>query len=82
MKKPEIHYPCWWTYAIIGADEEDLRMAIGEVTAGTQHRVKFSRQSAEKHYVSLHIEVYVESEEQRNAVFDAFSHHEKIKFVL
>ncbi len=72
MEKPAIVYPCWWTYALIGPDEEGIRLAIGAITQGTQHKVQFSKQSKEKNYVSLHVEVWVISEEQRNELFQAF----------
>jgi putative lipoic acid-binding regulatory protein len=82
MEKPQIEYPCWWTYAILGPDEEDLRLVVGEVAKGTPHRVKFSKMSAQKRYTSLHIEIYVNSEEERNQFFQAFQSHPRVKFVL
>ena len=79
---PRIEYPCWWTYALIGPDEEGLRLAIGAITRGTQHKVAFSKESEHKKYVSLHVEVWVTSEEERNAIFEAFKSHPQVKMVL
>jgi len=81
-KKPHIDYPCWWTYAIMGADEEDLRLAAGEVAKSRPHRVAFSKLSAHKRYASLHVEIHVASEEERNLFFQAFKDHPRVKFVL
>lgn len=82
MAGSKVDYPCWWTYAIIGADEEDLRLAVGEITKGFQHKVAFSKLSAKAHYVSLHIEVWVDSEEMRNEIFEKFKNHPGIRMVI
>jgi len=82
MDQPRIEYPCWWTYAIIGPDEEDLRMAVGEIAKGFKHKVAFSKQSAKAKFVSLHVELWVVSEAQRNEVFQAFKSHPEIRMVL
>jgi putative lipoic acid-binding regulatory protein len=82
MEKPRIDYPCWWTYAIVGPDEEDLRLAAGEIAKNTRHRVVFSKISDKKRFVSLHVEIYVSSEEERLQYFEAFKSHPKVRFVL
>ena len=82
MKQPRIEYPCWWTYVIIGPDEEQLRMAAGSITRGREHRVQFSKESANKRYVSLQVEVYVPTQDVRDQVFQAFKAHPHIRMVL
>jgi putative lipoic acid-binding regulatory protein len=82
MKKPEIIYPCWWTYAIIGPDEEQLRLAVGKVTRNTRHRVAFSKESPKKRYVSLHVEVWVATQDERDSFFQAFIDHPDIRMVI
>jgi putative lipoic acid-binding regulatory protein len=82
MKEAKVKYPCWWTYALIGPDEEEIRLAIGAVTRGLDHKVQFSKQSKEKRYVSLHVEVWVVSQEQRDNIFQAFKTDSRIRMVL
>jgi uncharacterized protein len=82
MDRPTVEYPCWWTYALIGADEEGLRLAIGTITRGEQHKVSFSKESSAKHYVSLHVDVWVKDETHRNQIFQAFKSHPQVKMVL
>ena len=82
MDQARIRYPCWWTYALIGPDEESIRLAIGAVTRGTEHRVQFSKESSHRKYVSLHVEVWVSSEEHRNTLFRAFKSDPAVKMVL
>jgi len=81
-EKPEIIYPCQWTYSVMGHDEEDLRLCIGEVMRGRVHQVTLGRQSAGKKYIALHVDVRVAGEADRNALFEAFRTHPKVKFVL
>jgi len=81
-EKPHIEYPCWWTYAIVGPDEEDLRLAAGQIAKVAPHRVIFSKLSAHKRYASLHVEIQVVSEEERLRMFDAFRSDPRVKFVL
>jgi len=81
-KEPRVEYPCLWTYAIVGPDEEDLRLAAGEIAKGTKHHVKFSKLSAQKKYASLHVEIEVASEEERNRYFEAFRSDPRVKFVI
>jgi putative lipoic acid-binding regulatory protein len=82
MDKPTINYPCPWTYAIIGWDEEDLRMAVGRIVTGRKHQLVFSQRSTGGKYVSLHLEAEVTSEEDRNMIFVALQNDPKIKTVL
>ncbi len=82
MKTPQIDYPGWWTYALVGTDEEDLRRVIGEIAKGANHRVKFSKWSAAKRYASLHVEIQVASQEERDRFFESFKTHPRVKYVI
>jgi putative lipoic acid-binding regulatory protein len=82
MKKPEVVYPCWWTYALIGPDEETLRLAVGDVAKGEKFTVKFSKASETKKYVSLHVDLWVDSAEKRDRLFQAFKTHPQVRMVL
>jgi putative lipoic acid-binding regulatory protein len=82
MRDAKVEYPCWWTYAIIGPDEEGLRLAAGSVTRGHQHKVTFSKESQNKKYVSLHVEIWVTSQKQRDELFRTFQDHPQVRMVL
>jgi len=82
LQRPEIQYPCRWTYAVIGLDEEDLRMAIAAVVRRREHRLSFSRHSAHKKYCSLHLELTVENEADRNRLFVSLKNQPSVKMVL
>jgi putative lipoic acid-binding regulatory protein len=82
MKKVGVVYPCWWTYALIGPDEEALRLALGEVAKGEKMTVNFSKASEHKKYISLHVHIWVDSADKRDRLFRAFKSHPHVKMVL
>lgn len=77
-----LDYPCPWVYKVIGADGEQLRLAIGEVLGGREHLVTPSRTSRSGKYQSLDIEVVVRDEAERNAFYVAFKRHAAVVMVL
>ena len=88
MKEPEkqktaiIDYPCPWIYQIIGADEDSLRRAVGEIIQDRTYRMTLSRSSEKGKYQSFQLEVVVESEGHRLAVYEALRAHPSVKIVL
>ncbi len=55
---------------------------VGEIAAGTEHRVAFSKLSAKKNYASIHVDIFVASEEERDRYFEAFKDHPRVKYVI
>ena len=80
--RPEILYPCIWSYQIIGADEQQLRAAVGEVIGESPHTLKAGNVSPGGKYRSLGLETRVEDERERLAIFVRLSKHPAIRFVL
>jgi len=78
----EISYPCRWEYTVIGTSEQDLRAAIAEIVAYRPHVVELSRISRAGAYCSLRLELTVESETARNAIFAALAGHDDVTMVL
>jgi putative lipoic acid-binding regulatory protein len=77
-----IEYPCLWAYKVIGRGEADVRAAIAEVVAGRDHTLDYSRTSAKGSFVSLLMQLEVQTEEQRNAVFVALKEHAAVVMVI
>ncbi|MCX5828085.1 MAG: DUF493 domain-containing protein [Deltaproteobacteria bacterium] len=77
-----IDYPCSWSYQIIGADEDGLRRAAGEIIQDRTYRMVLSRSSEKGKYQSFQLEVVVESEGHRLAVYEALRSHPAVKIVL
>lgn len=81
-KKAEIHYPCQWSYQVIGLDEILLREAVASVIGSVPYTLGPGHTSSGGKYRSLALEAKVESEEERLRVFDLLSKHPAIRFVL
>jgi len=80
--KPKITYPCLWTFAVIGTSEDELRTAIRQVVGSRKHTAHFSKKSEHGKYCSLHMEMTVMSETDRNYIFEGLKSKPQIKMVL
>lgn len=81
-KKLHLKYPCAWLYKIIGTDADALRTAVAEIIQDRSCKIDVSRQSETAKYISLNVEVIVESESHRTTLYEAFKAHKAIKIVL
>lgn len=79
--KPEIHYPCLWEFRIIGEDKQDLERIVSELVA-KPYTLDEKNHSSKGRFISMHLSVEVESEEERNALYQSLSTHKAIKMVL
>ena len=80
--KPEIDYPCVWQYKVIGTSEQELRQAIAQVAANSDHTVALSKNSATGKYCSLNLEMTVLDEAHRLSTYEALFRHGSVKIVL
>jgi hypothetical protein len=81
-KKLHLDYPCAWAYKIIGTDQNDMQTAVAEVIQDRLCRISVSRLSDHAKYISLNVELTVESESHRMALYEALKAHRAIKIVL
>lgn len=81
-RKPEIAYPCPWSYRIIGSDEARMRVAVREIVGAAEYKLELFNQSRGGKYRSLELELIVTDEAHRLAVFDALRRRAEIRFVL
>jgi uncharacterized protein len=83
-KKQKLHleYPCLWIYKVIGVDHEAMKSAIAEIIRDRPCRISLSRQSKTAKYISLNVELTVESESHRMDLHEALKTHRAIKLVL
>ncbi|MHC5018595.1 MAG: HP0495 family protein [Planctomycetota bacterium] len=79
---PLIEYPRRWSYKVIGRVEGEMREAIAGVVAGRDHTLEYSRASAKGNFVSLLLELVVENEGDRNAIFAALTEHAAVVMVI
>ncbi len=65
-RRPMLSYPLEWEYRVIGADEVAVRAAISRVMGVRAHRVAESVKSRAGRWVSVHVELVVHTEDERD----------------
>lgn len=81
-QKLDLEYPCLWIYKVIGADQDEMKSAVAETIRDRQCKIYPSRQSETAKYISLNVELTVENESHRIALYEALKAHRAIKLVL
>ena len=81
-QKPEIKYPTNWGFKIIGKDKEALFNAIKEIMGDKEHLCHFGNYSKNGKFCSYNASCEVESKEERDKIFKAFSDHKDINMVI
>ena len=79
---PDISYPTWWTYTVIGLDRETLERVIAEVVGDRSRKVSLSNVSSKGRYTSLRLKLIVLNETERKKIFDDLRRHPAVKLVL
>ena len=81
-KKPEINYPCLWQYKVIGTDIDELISSIKSIIGDIDHTLNESKKSSKGKYLSVNLELEVDSEKMRNSIFGKLQRHSSIKMVI
>jgi uncharacterized protein len=81
-ERPEIDYPCQWTYQIIGQGEALLRGHIEATLLGLEHELEVTRTSTSGRYSSIRVTLVVSDEAQRLKLGAAFQQHPAVRIVL
>ena len=81
-RKVQLEYPCPWIYKIIGPDADEMQRAVAEIICDRAYKITHSRSSEKSKYLSLNVELSVESESHRTALYEALKAHRAVKMVL
>jgi uncharacterized protein len=81
-RKVQLEYPCPWVYKIIGPDADEMRHAVAEIICDRTYKITHSRSSETAKYYCLNVELSVESESHRTALYEALKAHRAVKLVL
>jgi hypothetical protein len=81
-RKVQLEYPCPWVYKIIGPSEDEMRRAVAEIICDRTYNISHSRSSETAKYHCLNVELSVESESHRTALYKALKAHRCVKMVL
>ena len=78
-KEAKIEYPRTWEFCIFGKDKEKMKTAVDECIP-----TKISHEDSKSHksYHSQKIKVHVNSEDERNALYEKLKNHPEISYIL
>ncbi len=80
--RPEIAYPCSWSYRIICTSEGPVRAAVMEIVGRIEHSLQHLGVSSAGRYQRLELVVQVRDEAHRNEIFAALGRLPEVRFVL
>lgn len=78
----QLEYPCEWTYKVIGPQPETIRKIVQDLMQERAFTLALSNKSKTKKYCSMNLVTQVESEEDRNAIYERLKKHEEIVMIL
>lgn len=81
-RRAHIEYPCSWPYRLLGEDEAALRAAIAQVIEDREHTIEVGNSSRTGRYLSLHLQVIVQDEPDRNGLLRGLQLNADVKYVL
>jgi uncharacterized protein len=82
MEPLEIKYPIRWAYSMIGFDENDMRAAAKFAVGEKEHTITKSNRSSGGKYISIKLDLIVDDEAERLAIFDLLKHDKAVKILL
>lgn len=80
--KPEIEYPCSWTYRIIGVNVAAIETAAANATRGLSYALHPSHKSRTGRYCSMVLEVTVTGDNMRKEIYARLLEHSGVVAVL
>ena len=81
-QRPEIEYPCHWSYRIVGTCADTIRALVVTVAGDAEHALEPSNRSSTGKYVSFKLTLFVRDEAHRHEVFHTLSADDSVRHVL
>jgi len=80
--RPEIEYPCTWTYKVIGEDRTVLREVIIEACSPHVVTINHSHSSSTGKYHSVNAELVIPDATTRLRIYEILKNNAAVKIVL
>jgi putative lipoic acid-binding regulatory protein len=80
--RPEITYPCEWSYKIIGNNIDKILEAIENAVSGLKYDVTPSNISKNGNYYSLNLKLTVPNEVVRDLIYQKLDSSDSVKIVF
>ena len=81
-ERPEIEYPCTWTYKVIGEDCTLLKDVIVSACSPRPVTIRHSNSSSKGKYHSMNAEIVVPDERVRLEIYEVLKGSSAVKIVL
>jgi putative lipoic acid-binding regulatory protein len=81
-KRPEIDYPCEWSYKVIGNNIDKMLEVIESAVSGLKYDVTPSNISKNGNYYSLNLTLTVPNEVVRDLIYQKLDISEFVKIVF
>jgi len=81
-ERPVIEYPCHWRYRVIGKDTVTLRAVIATILGDREYALTEGNTSSGGKYRSLELDVVVDDDAMRLAIFSQLTQSSDIAFVI
>jgi uncharacterized protein len=81
-KRPEIDYPCEWSYKVIGNNIDKMLEVIESAVSGLKYDVTPSNISKNGNYYSLNLTLTVPNEVVRDLIYQKLDSSEFVKIVF
>jgi uncharacterized protein len=81
-QRPEITYPCEWSYKIIGNNIDKILKAVESAVSGLKYEVTPSNISKNGNYYSLNLTLTVPNEVVRDLIYQKLDSSDSIKIVF
>lgn len=81
-KRPQIDYPCEWSYRIIGDDIKKMVEAVEDSLKDMKYDLQASNISNKGNYFSISLKVFVDNEVIRDIIYEKIKNHRNVKMVF
>lgn len=82
MDRPEITYPCTWTYRVIGSDGELMLREIPKRLIKFKFVITPGNRSRRGKYVSINVDAMVRDEAERNSIVGLLQDIPTVRMVI
>ncbi len=80
--KPQIDFPCVWSYRVIGIGKENVLCAIEKVFGGNASISPVEHISSHGKYIAINCSIKVQTDEERLMYFDGLIEQNGIVMVI
>ena len=80
--KPDLVYPCKWSYKVICTSEGKAREAIGWALEGKEYEIISVKASRNQGFFSVECELEVETEAERLDIYEKLKQYPDVKMII